>query len=140
MTDVLPISQIDNVNWQMRLGDLSGDADHIGEIVTDFEDIDQAIRIILTTPIGSVPLRPDFGSRLYDLLGEPVALTLSAIEREAGEAIARHETRITVTGVRAAHVSSAPGHVRLTVSWQEVEGAASGETIAVVGNTGEAVL
>ena len=50
---MISISDITSLHWQPALG---------GEgIVEDAADIDQAIRVILKTPKGSDPHRPEFG-------------------------------------------------------------------------------
>lgn len=66
------------------------------------QDIDEAIRIILTTAIGERRMRPEFGSRLYELIFASLnATTLGLAEQYTREALYMWEPRIEVTGVEA---------------------------------------
>ena len=51
------LSDISSVHWQPALKSL--------DVVEAEADIDQAIRVILGTPKGSDPHRPDFGSNIH---------------------------------------------------------------------------
>jgi hypothetical protein len=108
MTD---IRHIQSLNWQPRLG-----AD--SEIVTDLADIAQAIRIILATPKGSDPHRPDFGSDLWRYLDQPVTQVRPDVIRESVDAIDQWEPRASVRDVEVI-----PGNARLTVRvrWRPVD-------------------
>lgn len=70
-----------------------------GGFVEGIEDIRQCIRIILETPLGSDPLRPDFGSNLHLYLDYPIDRARPHIVRETVEAIRKWETRCTVKRV-----------------------------------------
>jgi phage baseplate assembly protein W len=78
-------------HWQPALG---GDG-----FVEDVDDIRQAIAIILRTPRGSDPLRPDFGSRVWLYLDYPIDRARPHVVRETVEAIRRWEPRVSVTRV-----------------------------------------
>ena len=67
--------------------------------VEGLDDIKQCISNILSTPIGSQPLRPDFGSNLYQYIDWPIQRARPHIVREAVDAIRKWETRVTVTRV-----------------------------------------
>ncbi len=54
----------DSLHWQPALGSFG--------IVETIADIDQAIRVILRTPKGSDPHRPDFGSNVHLYLDYPI--------------------------------------------------------------------
>lgn len=43
-----------------------------GGILTGFDHVQQSIRCILTTPIGSRVMRRDFGSELFELIDRPL--------------------------------------------------------------------
>lgn len=71
-------------------------------LTDDHNEIDQAIRIILLTPIGQRVMRPDFGSRLHELVFEPNnSHTAAQAQRYVEEALGRWEPRIIVKEVRA---------------------------------------
>jgi len=86
------LSSIHSAHWQPRL--------HApGEVVEGWLDIDQAIRIILTTPKGSDRHRPEFGFGGYDYLDWPVNRATPHLVREAVRAIRRWEKRAEVVKI-----------------------------------------
>lgn len=73
-----------------------------GEIalVSGSEDIEQAIRIILSTRPGERVMRPTFGCRASELLFEPfTATTISMLQGYVFDALRMWEPRIEVTRV-----------------------------------------
>ncbi|NNJ15440.1 baseplate protein [Pseudomonas putida CSV86] len=88
-TSYLPITAS---HWQPALGSS-------GEVVQGLRDIDQAIRIILATPKGSDPHRPEFGSDLHLYIDWPSHQVTPYLVRETIEAIRRWETRVSVVRV-----------------------------------------
>jgi uncharacterized protein len=71
-------------------------------LVSDADKIDQAIKIILMTPIGARVMRPTFGSRLHELVFAPAnAETFGLAEMYVKEALAFWEPRIEVQDVIA---------------------------------------
>ncbi len=70
-----------------------------GEVVTDFEDINQAIAIILTTPKGTDPHRPEFASSLDAWIDHPTNTVSPHLIREIYEAILRWEPRVDIVSV-----------------------------------------
>ena len=67
------------------------------------EDVDAAIRLILSTVPGERVMRPDFGCGMWDQLFEPIsARTLGLIEQAVRDALGRWEPRIDVDRVEAA--------------------------------------
>jgi phage baseplate assembly protein W len=62
--------------------------------------IKSSIRMILTTRLGERPMLPEFGSRLYELVFEPMDDGLKALARTfVIEALQRWEPRITLQSV-----------------------------------------
>ena len=59
------IAPNDARNWQVSMEDPA-------KIVEGVDDIVQSINIILTTIPGSDPLRPEFGSNVYQYLDKPL--------------------------------------------------------------------
>ena len=80
----------DRLNWQVSLADPLA-------IVEGIEDIAQCVYTILSTIPGSDPLRPEFGSGLYQYLDKPLAEVRAKIVYAATEAIERWEPRLEVT-------------------------------------------
>ncbi|HRW99681.1 MAG TPA: GPW/gp25 family protein [Cyclobacteriaceae bacterium] len=69
---------------------------------TEQGEIEQAIFIILMTPIGQRVMRPRFGSRLHELVFAPNNLaTAVRAQRYVKEALGMWEPRITVLDVLA---------------------------------------
>ncbi len=85
-------------------------SDRLGELVTDIQDVDQCIRIILTTPKGSDPHRPLFGSNLHLYIDYPVNSARPHIVREAVNALREWEPRIEVVKVTVSLVATDDPH------------------------------
>ncbi len=69
-------------------------------LTTEKDEIEQAILIILGTPIGSRVMRPTFGSRLEELVFDPNnGQTAAQARRFVEEALGMWEPRIRVTEV-----------------------------------------
>lgn len=94
--------------WQPALGEL-------GQFVTGLDDLAQAIRIILATPKGSLPHRPDFGCSFLGVMDMPQGLATARIIREVMDSIAHYEPRVKVTKVQVD--SSTYGFSAITVYW-----------------------
>ena len=114
MTTPIPYTAITAAHWQPALGTA-------GEVVQGLRDIDQSIRIILTTPRGSDPHRPDFGSNLHLYIDWPHDRVTPYLVRETVEAIRRWETRVAVVQVQ---VLIEGAHLTLRVVWRVAEGVA----------------
>jgi phage baseplate assembly protein W len=85
---------------QPRLGDIRADvADGVGEIVSDIDDVHQCIRIILSTPKGTDPYRPDFAIDYLDYLDWPINKVTPYIVREGMRAVLTWEPRVEVTQI-----------------------------------------
>lgn len=71
------------------------------ENVYEVEAIKNSIKNILSTKIGSIPGRPNFGSNLYLLVFEQLdSMTEDLAKRYTREALARFEDRINVIDVK----------------------------------------
>lgn len=86
------INDIKAVNWQLS-------ARAIGEVSEGLDDIRQCIQIILTTRKGSDPLRPLFGSNIYQHIDKPVNLASALISSEILDSVANWETRIEIQSI-----------------------------------------
>lgn len=79
-------------------------------LTTERNEIDQAIRIILTTQIGQRVMRPEFGSRLHELVFEPNnSHTAARARRYIEEALERWEPRINLKEIRVNPAYTVPG-------------------------------
>jgi uncharacterized protein len=71
-------------------------------LVTGAEELDAAIRMILSTVPGERVMRPDFGCAMWEMLFAPLtAGTLGLIEQSVREALERWEPRIRLETVVA---------------------------------------
>lgn len=70
-----------------------------GKILEDADDINQAIAIILTTPKGTDPHRPEFASDLNNWIDQPINIVTPHLVREIYESVLRWEPRIDVINV-----------------------------------------
>jgi phage baseplate assembly protein W len=69
-------------------------------LVSDEREVAEAIRIILGTAIGERPMRPEFGSRIYDFVfDEADAATAARLAFAVREALDRWEPRIDLDSV-----------------------------------------
>lgn len=69
-------------------------------LTNERSEIEQAITIILSTPLGTRVMRPRFGSRLHELLFAPINVqTMAQARRYVEEALGMCEPRIQVTSV-----------------------------------------
>lgn len=87
------------VGWQFPVG---VDARGRVALARGAHDVEQAIRMILMTPVGQRIMRPEFGCRIHELMFEPndgstAGLAAHYVERALG----MWEPRIQVLGVRA---------------------------------------
>ncbi len=81
-------------------------------------NIQESIRIILGTQVGERVYRPEFGSRLSDLVFAPLNRdTLIKLRLRVEEALNRWEPRITVTGI-IAEADPIEGKVELTIQYR----------------------
>ena len=112
MTTPTPYTNITAAHWQPALGTS-------GEVVEGLRDIDQAIRIILTTPKGSDAHRPEFGSDLHLYIDWPTNRVTPHLVRETVDAIRRWETRVSVVQVQ---VSIDAEHVTVRVQGRVADG------------------
>lgn len=89
------IAPNDTRNWQVSMDDPAA-------IVEGVDDI-----VHLTTIPGSDPLRPEFGSNVYQYLDKPLPSVLGKIIYEATTAIGRWEKRLDVTRISASRNDAA---------------------------------
>jgi len=87
-------------------------------LVGGVEEIDAAIRMILSTVPGERVMRPEFGCGMWDMLFAPLTSgTLGLIEQAAREALERWEPRIELESVVATGEQST-GTVHITVAYR----------------------
>lgn len=98
-----------------------------GRALTDEAHIARSIRDILTTPIGTRVMRRDYGSRIPDLIDQPMnGATLLRAASAAYMALLRWEPRIRISTLRFAPDAARPGRlvVELAASRADLPAAA----------------
>jgi len=115
---VYPVST-NAAHWQPALGR----ARTQGELVTGVADIDQAIRIILSTPLGSDAHRPQFGCRIHDYIDWPIERARPHLVREIVTALTRWEPRMKLESVQVQAASAQQSeHVIIRIRWRAADG------------------
>lgn len=83
-----------------------------GQWLGGIDHLQQSIRDILTTPIGSRVMRRDYGSRLPDLVDAPInRATIVEIYTATAEALLMWEPRLKLSRVQVEEAE--PGLIRL---------------------------
>lgn len=77
-----------------------------GQLISGVDHLKQSIGDILTTPVGSRRMRPEYGSQLRRYVDLPVTEGWkSAVLAEVARALGRWEPRVQLTAVRVVAVS-----------------------------------
>lgn len=98
----------------------------------ELEHLNQSIADILTTPIGTRVMRPDYGSQCPRLVDRPINKAFKLdIYAACAEALAKWEPRIKATRISIDSVSA--GYVEITVKYVVRESGATGESSVKVG-------
>jgi phage baseplate assembly protein W len=83
------------------------------------EEVDAALRMILSTAQGERVMRPEFGCRIWDLLFHPVdANTIGQMEQAVRDAVGQWEPRIDLEDVRAVPDDEDVGLVRIEIAYR----------------------
>jgi len=106
--------------WRQALmGDIrNGVADSVGAIATDLADVAQCIRIILSTPKGTDPYRPDFSMDILDYLDWPIQKATPFVVREAMRAVLTWEPRVDVLKIGVRYDDAVLGRAYISVEWR----------------------
>jgi len=95
-------------DWSLRVG-------FLGHLAEGLVDIHQAVRLVITTPKGADPHRPDFGCDAWLWLDAPSGKAIPNVIREIKAALDLWEPRALVQGISAEQVK--PGWVKVRVTW-----------------------
>jgi uncharacterized protein len=106
----MKLSEIKATNWSLSLNTYAG-------IVEGLAEISQAIRVIVTTRKGSDPLRPTFGSDIFEYIDRPITEAVPRMIKAAVDAITIWETRVTITKI--SYSLDVAGSVEFTFEWTE---------------------
>jgi phage baseplate assembly protein W len=113
------LTDITSQDWSMQLDPLGQPGANLGTVVQGLDDVAQALAIIVTTPKGTDPLRPDFACDVLSFLDLPTPVLRPHAVREITLAITRYEPRVTVLGVAVNPQTAVNGsHVVITITWR----------------------
>lgn len=106
--------------WQFNLFD-----DGIAE---DATDLDQAVKIILTTPQGSDIHRPEFSSGIWNYIDYPIPRATPFVVRESTTAIETWEPRVQLDSVDVQPYSPDIQGISVNTSWTVADSEETGQT------------
>ncbi len=88
-------------------------------LVRGIQEIEQALMIILRTPKGQRPRRPEFGCRIHELVFAPNNTATIALARYYVEqSLAMWEPRITVQDITVVSDTHTPERLLITIEYQ----------------------
>jgi len=94
-----------------------------GQVVEALNDIRQAISILLKTPKGSDPHRPEFGCDAWRYLDKPVTVAVPNVIRECTDAVERWEPRARLKRITWSVAKDVGGStLELTLEWSAALG------------------
>jgi Bacteriophage baseplate protein W len=120
----ISLTDIVSADWSLMLDATAGGGagSGIGNVVQGLEDVNQCLRIIMSTPQGTDPLRPTFAVDLWRYVDYPLPAARAAIVREVTDAIRIWEPRVSLLSVAVAPVidatSQSGAHLTVTATWQ----------------------
>jgi phage baseplate assembly protein W len=118
---VVTLADITSADWSMKLDTPGAPGSGLGQAVQGVDDVNQCIAIILTTPKGTDPLRPGFGTEVWNFIDAPISEAGPAIVREVTQSITQFEPRVKVLSVKSTPLldtEPAGAQVEITISWQ----------------------
>ena len=90
-------------------------------LVTQEREIEQALRIILSTVPGERPMRPEFGCRIHDHVFAVVSgATAGQVALDVRQALERWEPRIIVRDVAVTFADESPATLYVDVGYEIV--------------------
>lgn len=88
-------------------------------LVSREHEIQEAIRLIVSTSPGERPMRPDFGCRIHDFVFSPTdGATAAAISAEVTSALTRWEHRIDVDDVVVLFTAEDPSVLYIDINYR----------------------
>jgi len=120
----ITLANIVSADWSLMLDATAGGGpgSGIGNVVQGLGDVNQCVRIIMSTPKGTDPLRPTFAVDLWQYVDYPITAARAAIVREVTDAILLWEPRVNLISVTVAPVmdatSQSGAHLTVTATWR----------------------
>lgn len=101
-------------------------------VAQNLEQLDQAVKVILTTAKGSDIHRPEFSTGIWNYIDYPIPRATSYVVRESVDAVERWEPRVDLETVNVKQYDPDLAGLSVEVSWVVVDSAIVGETIVEV--------
>ena len=104
------------VGWKFPVG-----VDRLGNLALSRheQDIDEAIRIILSTAKGERVMRPNFGCGIHNLVFAPInTATITQVQKEVFEALILFEPRIEVLEVNVSAEEREQGRLLISIDYR----------------------
>lgn len=102
------INDIEAYDWQVQLHDANS-------IVEGVDSIKQSIYLILSTPVGAIPHRPDFGCNAWKYIDYPTSSAIPNIITEAIRSVRNYEKRVDLTNIIA---NLEGGHITFNLTFK----------------------
>lgn len=122
----MKLSDIKATNWSLSLN-------RQADVVQGIDEISQCIFIIVTTQKGTDPLRPGFGSDVFQYVDRPITEAVPKMIKAAIEGIKIWETRVVITKVN--FNLDVDGLVEFTFEWTEVTANITSSTKVLINGT-----
>jgi phage baseplate assembly protein W len=122
----MKLSEIKAKNWSLSLTGYAS-------VVEGLAEISQSVFIIITTRKGSDPLRPTFGSDIYEYIDRPINEAIPRMIKAAVEALEIWEPRVKVT--RVGYNLDVDGLVEFSIEWTEQTTQATETTKILINGT-----
>jgi hypothetical protein len=122
---ILTQNGVDALWWQYKL---YGDG-----IVQDAAELDQAIGIVLSTPLGSDIHRPDFSSGIWNYIDYPIPRATPFVVRESVQAIDQWEPRVKLDSVSVVPYSPGIQGISVNTTWTVANSSETGATEVSLG-------
>jgi len=92
------------------------------EMLVGEEDVKNSIEVIIKTKLGERVFRNDFGSRIYELLFEPLNENMKTYMVDSLKiSLANNEPRIEVQRIRLEQADLSVGRVDITIEYQLIQ-------------------
>ena len=89
-------------------------------LVSGHQELDESIRLILSTAYGERPMRPEFGCGIHNYVFAPVnATTAGRIAAEVKASLTRWEPRVDVVDVEVKADASEPTTLYIEINYRE---------------------
>lgn len=111
VSSFVDVTKIASTNWSPEL-------ELEGQIVENIQDINQAIFIILSSPVGCDPHRPDFATNIQDYIDRPQNVAIPLLVRDIQESIIKWEPRIDIVSIDVDFLPEEIERIEVTIVWQ----------------------